>query len=62
VFAGELGAARDISLLNAGATIYVGGLAGDVAEGIGKAAEAVDSGAAGTLLQALIKKTSQLAS
>jgi anthranilate phosphoribosyltransferase len=62
VFAGELGAARDISLLNAGATIYVGGQAGDIAEGIGKAAEAIDSGAADALLKGLIKKTGQLAS
>jgi anthranilate phosphoribosyltransferase len=62
VFAGELGPARDLSLLNAGATIYAGGQAGGIEEGVSKAAEAVDSGAASALLQRLIEKTGQLAS
>jgi anthranilate phosphoribosyltransferase len=62
IFAGELGPSREIALLNAGATIYVGGQAGNMADGVSKAAEAVDSGAAGSLLQGLIKKSGQLAS
>jgi anthranilate phosphoribosyltransferase len=45
---------RDIVLLNAGAALVVGGLAGDVAEGIDKAAAAIDSGAAKARLDALV--------
>jgi anthranilate phosphoribosyltransferase len=46
ILAGEPGPARDIAVLNAGAAIYAGGRAGSVAEGVGVAQEAVDSGAA----------------
>ena len=46
VLAGEPGPRRDLVLLNAGAAIYVGGLAADLGEGVAKAAEAIDSGAA----------------
>jgi anthranilate phosphoribosyltransferase len=57
VLAGETGPRRDLVLLNAGAAIYVGGLAEDLAEGVGKAAESIDSGAAGRLLERLIAAT-----
>jgi anthranilate phosphoribosyltransferase len=40
---GEKGPRRDIALLNAAAAIYVGRKAGDIAEGLAMAAEAVDS-------------------
>jgi anthranilate phosphoribosyltransferase len=40
-------------LLNAGAAIYVSGLAGDMQTGIAQAAHAIDSGAAMTKLQQL---------
>ena len=46
-------AARDIVLLNAGAAIYVAGAASSLQAGITKAAEAIDSGAALTKLNAL---------
>ena len=45
VLAGEPGPRRDLTLLNAAAAIYVGGLAADLEEGVAKAAAAVDSGA-----------------
>jgi anthranilate phosphoribosyltransferase len=57
VLAGESGPARDLVLLNAGAAIYVGGLAADLEEGVGKAATAVDSGAGEEILAALIAAT-----
>ena len=50
---GERGAARDIVLLNAGATLYVGGLAGSIEDGVTRAARAIDSGAARRLMEAM---------
>jgi anthranilate phosphoribosyltransferase len=41
-------------LLNAAGAIAAGGLAHDLAEGVGLAREAIDSGAAGERLEALI--------
>jgi len=46
VLEGERGPARDIVLLNAGAAIYVGGRAPDLAEGVRRAAVSIDTGAA----------------
>jgi len=46
-------AARDIVLLNAGAAIYVSGVAASLAEGIAKAAEVIDNGQALAKLAAL---------
>ena len=46
VLEGEMGAARDIALLNAAAAIYVGGKAGTMEEGVELARLSVDSGAA----------------
>ena len=57
IFLGEKGAARDIVLMNAGAAIYVGGLARDLHEGIGLAAVSIDSGNAGARLGALVDAT-----
>ncbi|HRH79505.1 MAG TPA: anthranilate phosphoribosyltransferase [Thiobacillaceae bacterium] len=51
---GEGEAERDIVALNAGAAIYVAGLADSLAHGIDKAHQAIDSGAAKSKLQALI--------
>ena len=53
VLNGELGAARDIVLLNAGAAIYVAGLADSLAAGIKQAAQVIDQGLALTKLNAL---------
>jgi len=50
----QAGAARDIVLLNAGAAIYVAGLADTLAHGVKKAAEVIASGAAKNKLMQLI--------
>jgi anthranilate phosphoribosyltransferase len=55
LLAGQPGPARDIVLLNAGAAIYAADLVESLAEGIAKAAEVVDSGAARERLDALIR-------
>ncbi len=60
VLEGESGPRRDLALLNAGAAIYVGGLAGSLAEGVEKATAAVDSGAGRALLERLIATTAKL--
>jgi len=57
----ETGAARDVVLLNAGAAIYVSGLAGSVEEGVRLAEESVSSGAATAALEAFVKATRRLA-
>jgi anthranilate phosphoribosyltransferase len=54
VLEGERGPRRDLVLLNAGAAIYVGGVADALAEGVEKAAEAIDSGAGADLLERLV--------
>ena len=54
IFAGAPGGKRDAVLLNAAGAIAAGGLAKDLSEGVGLAREAVDSGAAGERLEALI--------
>jgi anthranilate phosphoribosyltransferase len=61
VLAGEPGPARDISLLNAGAAIYVADRAGDIGEGVALAAEAIDSGRAVSALERLVDLTGGLA-
>lgn len=60
VLQGERNAYRDIVLANAGACIYVSGLAESLAEGVGKAAQAIDSGAAQAKLEQLIHMTEEL--
>jgi anthranilate phosphoribosyltransferase len=54
ILAGEQGLAADIALLNAGAAIYVGGAAPDLAAGIDAAHAAIDSGAAAEVLRMLV--------
>ena len=61
VLRGEPGAARDITLANAGAAIYVSGISDSVEEGVALAARSVDSGAARESLEAFIKTTRRLA-
>ncbi|MCP3919995.1 MAG: anthranilate phosphoribosyltransferase [bacterium] len=46
VLAGEAGALRDATLLNAGAALFIAGVTDDVAGGVARAGEAIDSGAA----------------
>jgi anthranilate phosphoribosyltransferase len=52
-------AQRDIALLNAGAALYVGGLAESIADGVAAAARAVDKGEARHKLDALIELTNR---
>ncbi|RXE56873.1 anthranilate phosphoribosyltransferase [Methanoculleus taiwanensis] len=57
VLAGVRSPARDIVLLNAGAAVYLGGLAADLADGIARARDAIDSGQAAERLARLIEAT-----
>ena len=57
VLNGEPSAARDIVVMNAGAGIYVAGLAADLAGGIQQATQAIDSGKALAAKQAYIDAT-----
>ncbi|HIB83163.1 MAG TPA: anthranilate phosphoribosyltransferase [Chromatiales bacterium] len=57
VFSGDAGSPRDIVQLNAGAAIYVAGLADDMAAGVNRAGEVIDSGAAAAKLDALVQLT-----
>ena len=55
----EKGPKRDIVLLNAGATLYVGGIAKDIKEGIELAAEVIDSGKAKAVLDKLVEESNK---
>ena len=61
VFDQQPGPARDIVALNAGAAIYVAGLAASLNEGVEKAQDAIASGAAKAKLAQLIRFTQQFA-
>jgi anthranilate phosphoribosyltransferase len=61
VLDGEDGPARDVVMLNAGAAIMVGGAAPALTEGMDRAREAIDSGAAREVLRRLIDLTGELA-
>ena len=54
IFAGADGGRRDAVLLNAAGAIAAAGHAKDIGEGLGVAREAIDSGAAGERLEALV--------
>lgn len=57
VLSGKKGAFRDTVLLNAGIGIYANGQAQSISEGISKARESIDSGAAIEKLNLLVDKT-----
>lgn len=57
VLDGKPGAARDIVVLNAGAGIYVSGLAASLAKGVEMAQESIDSGRAKAAKQAYVQAT-----
>ncbi|MDX8390743.1 MAG: anthranilate phosphoribosyltransferase [Mariprofundaceae bacterium] len=59
IFAGQKGAGRDIVLLNSAAALWVAGKAEGIADGLGVAAKAIDSGKATETLNALISFTNQ---
>jgi anthranilate phosphoribosyltransferase len=61
VLAGEKGPRRDVVLLNAGASLFVGGRASSVREGIARAGEAIDSGSAQRKLDAMVAASKGLA-
>ncbi|MDF1819562.1 MAG: anthranilate phosphoribosyltransferase [Immundisolibacteraceae bacterium] len=60
VLAGEPGPARDIVLANAGAAIYLAGLSDTLEEGVERAGEVIDSGAAAATLASLAELSNQL--
>lgn len=62
IFAGEPGAATDLALLNAGAAIYVGGGAESLAEGVGAARAAVESGSVTATAERFVALTRELGS
>ena len=62
VLAGEQGAERSLTLVNAGAAIYAAGRADTIAAGVTAAAEAIDSGAAADVLERFVARTQELAS
>ena len=57
VFANQAGPAKDIVCLNAGASIYVAGLADSLAEGVEKASQTIADGKATEKLKQLVEKT-----
>jgi anthranilate phosphoribosyltransferase len=61
IFSGEPGPSRDLAVLNAGAAILAGGGAATLAEGVGAAREAIDSGAAAGTLERFVAQTHELA-
>ena len=54
------GAPRDIVILNAGAALYAGNVAGSIQDGIAKAQAAIESGAARACLAQLVSLTQKL--
>jgi anthranilate phosphoribosyltransferase len=59
ILAGEKGPRRNVVLLNAGASLFVGGKAPSVRAGIDQAAAAIDSGAARATLDAMVAASRQ---
>lgn len=55
IFAGARGAPRDVVLFNAGAALFVAGAAASVRDGIARAVDAIDSGAAQHTLDAMAR-------
>lgn len=60
VLQGEKGPYRDVVLANAGACIYVSGLAETIQDGVLMASEAIDSGKAQNKLEQLIQTTGEI--
>jgi anthranilate phosphoribosyltransferase len=57
VLHGEPGTERSLAVLNGGAAIYVAGRAASLEEGVRRAEESIDSGAAGEVLEGWLKRT-----
>jgi anthranilate phosphoribosyltransferase len=56
VLGGRPGTERALAVMNAGAAIYVGGLADSIAAGVELAAQSIDSGAAGGVLDGYLER------
>ena len=56
---GNFGAARDLIIINTAAALYLAGVSNDFHSAIAMAAESIDSGKAGTKLEALIRETNR---
>lgn len=61
VLAGEQSPAREVALLNAGATVYAGGAAVSMGDGVEEARRALDSGKAAEVLERLVERSRELA-
>ncbi|MEZ5632236.1 MAG: anthranilate phosphoribosyltransferase [Burkholderiaceae bacterium] len=61
VLAGDEGPAKDIVVLNAGATLYAAGVAPDLPDGLARARQAIESGAAQAKLEQVVALAQQLA-
>ncbi len=61
VLDGSTGPERDLTVLNAGAAIYVGGRADSIEAGARSAEQAIDSGAARDVLERFVARTQELA-
>jgi anthranilate phosphoribosyltransferase len=61
VLGGKAGPLRDITLLNAAAALVAADLAGDLKDGVARAARAIDSGAAREKLDAFVRLTGSFA-
>jgi anthranilate phosphoribosyltransferase len=57
VLRGEKGPPRDIVAMNAAAALWIAGQAGSLAEAAARAAQALDTGAAASLLQRLAERS-----
>ena len=57
VVGGEPGPERSLTLMNAGAAIYVAGRADSIGDGVKLAVEAIDSGAAKEALERYVART-----
>jgi len=62
VLEGRRGPARDVVLINAGASLFVAGAVASVRDGLRRAAEAIDSGAAHATLAAMVRHSQAEAS
>ena len=60
VLAGEAGAERSLTLVNAGAAIYAAGRSDTLRGGVDAAAEAIDSGAAADVVERFVARTQEL--
>jgi len=60
VLAGEAGAERSLTLVNAGAAIYTAGRVASLRAGVDAAAEAIDSGAAADVVDRFVARTQEL--